>query len=97
MIQVTNYLRNVSLSTLDSDWITTGANSEVEQVQVDQINIENPISVSESEHLSTSFISVSLLDIPQTPLSEVLAKVSAISNSAKPLDVLESPAPFDKH
>ncbi len=47
--------------------------------------------------MSTSVTSLSLLDIPQTPLSEVLAEVSAKSDFAKLLDVLNSPAPFDKH
>ena len=97
MIQVTNYRRNLSLSFSDPDCIIIGANSDVEQVQVEQSNIENPISVSESEHLSASVTSVSLLDIPQTQLSELLAEVLAISDSAKLFNFLNSSAPFDKN
>ncbi len=47
--------------------------------------------------MSTSVTSESLQDVPQTPLNELLAEVSGISNSAKLLDVLNSPAPFYKH
>ncbi len=95
MMTVTCQLRDLCAGSSGADWITVSDAKQIEDINADQITIEDPITVSESEHLSASVTSVSLLDIPKTPLSEVLGEVSAISGAADFLNILKSPAPFD--
>ncbi len=74
----------------------SGAN-QIKHINADRISIEGSTTASESQHISASVRSVSVLDIPQTLLSEVLTEFSAISEAADFLNVLNSPAHFDEH
>ena len=53
--------------------------------------LDDPISEAESRHISGIVNSASLLDIPQTTLSELLVEFSAISDTANLRAVLNSP------
>ena len=77
-------------------WLENDDQQAVPQIDPNGITLDYPISKAESRHTSASVTSASLLDMPQTPLSEILAEVSAISDAANLHAVLNSPAPFDK-
>ncbi len=97
IITVTHNRRDILFGSSDPNWISIVSKNETEQINANRIIIGDTITASESEHLSESVSSLSLLDILQTRLSEVLADVSAISDAANLSDVLNSLALSDEH
>ncbi len=60
-----------------------------------EITIEEPISEYEASNIQNDLNAAQLLDIPKTPLSEILDEAESYNNAVSVMTMLNSPAPFD--